>query len=546
MTDKTIVRDIISKLVSFDINQVVISPGSRNAPFIIGFDSHSKVETYSIVDERCAGFVAMGMAQTSGKPVVLLCTSGSALLNYYPAIVEAYYSNIPLIVISADRLSSHIDIGDGQTIRQNGVFDKHCDYSVNLQEGEGNYNEKTEELIRKSIENKTPAHINIGLSEPLYGTIYNYNENIESIYVDYKVEDIDLRGYSKIWNKSAKKVFLIGVREKSEELLSLLKEINKDESVLVLTESTSNMVSDDFIPSIDLFLQILKDKPDFCPDVLVTFEGAVVSKKIKQLFREYKPKNHWHISGLNSLDTFGCLTKNFDIDANSFIKHLLAVSEHVNSGYGTRYIELYHKALKKHEECLKTVNYSDLKVFESIFKTIPSKIKLHLSNSSVVRYAQLFEMREGLNVNSNRGASGIDGSTSTAIGNAMNSKKQNVLITGDISFFYDSNALWNIYIPNNFRIILINNDGGGIFKILPGPDKTKSAKYFQTPHGYTAELLCKMYGFEYNNIDNLENIDDTMSKFYDKSEKPKLLEIDTRLVSDSHKVLKSYFEYIEE
>jgi 2-succinyl-5-enolpyruvyl-6-hydroxy-3-cyclohexene-1-carboxylate synthase len=197
-----------------------------------------------------------------------------------------------------------------------------------------------------------------------------------------------------------------------------------------------------------------------------------------------------------------------------------------------------------HKEYLSKIQHSDFKVFEQVLEKVPNKSQLQISNSAIIRYAQLFTINNTVEVFCNRGTSGIDGSTSTAIGAAFAVKNQTVFITGDLSFFYDSNALWNKNIPVNFRIILINNSGGGIFKIIPGPSTTNATKYFETPHCLTAEYLCKTYGFEYLQASSTETVDKQLEGFFSTSKKPKILEVFTPS-TDNHTILKDYFKYIK-
>ena len=176
--------------------------------------------------------------------------------------------------------------------------------------------------------------------------------------------------------------------------------------------------------------------------------------------------------------------------------------------------------------------------------SIPDNSQLQLGNSSVILYSQLFDINNTLRVFCNRGTSGIDGSTSTAVGAAYAVKENTVFITGDISFIYDSNALWNNYIPTNFRIVVVNNGGGGIFRFIPGPTQSNALEFFETPHSFTAEHLCKMYGFEYYSAKNIEELDEQLFGFYNKSKYPKLLEIFTPR-KENDQILKEYFSNLK-
>ena len=528
---KELAQIIIAACRQFEIQTVVISPGSRNAPLTIGFSNHKDFETLSIVDERCAAFFALGIAQQTLKPVALVCTSGSALLNYYPAIAEAYYSQIPLVVISADRPAHLIDIGDGQTIRQENVFKNHILYSANLKEFDAKNSvkvlSKAFSLLRQV---KGPIHINAPFNEPLYETIATMND-FRFIAEESDLQDtIDYENLASQWNSAKKKMILVGVHSPNAALEILLDKVADDPSVLVFTETTSNLYNKRFVNSIDNLIFNLTEEEftSLQPDILLTFGGMIVSKKIKKFLRDYSPKEHWHVNELRAFDTYQVLSKHLKIDSHSFFKHFCELVDYDNkSTYESTWTYYKQRIREKHNHYIKTAPYSDLKVFEQVLKVIPDFSEVQFSNSAIIRYSQLFEMNSTITVFCNRGTSGIDGSTSTALGAAYATQKPTTLITGDLSFFYDSNALWNNYIPTDVRIVIINNSGGGIFKIIPGPKKSTALKYFETPHCLTAEHLCIMFGFEYSIAHNLKSLKEEVVGFYDKSDKPKVLEVFT-------------------
>ena len=528
---KELAQIIIAACRQFEIQTVVISPGSRNAPLTIGFSNHKDFETLSIVDERCAAFFALGIAQQTLKPVALVCTSGSALLNYYPAIAEAYYSQIPLVVISADRPAHLIDIGDGQTIRQENVFKNHILYSANLKEFDAKNSvkvlSKAFSLLRQV---KGPIHINAPFNEPLYETIATMND-FRFIAEESDLQDtIDYENLASQWNSAKKKMILVGVHSPNAALEILLDKVADDPSVLVFTETTSNLYNKRFVNSIDNLIFNLTEEEftSLQPDILLTFGGMIVSKKIKKFLRDYSPKEHWHVNELRAFDTYQVLSKHLKIDSHSFFKHFCELVDYDNkSTYESTWTHYKQRIREKHNHYIKTAPYSDLKVFEQVLKVIPDFSEVQFSNSAIIRYSQLFEMNSTITVFCNRGTSGIDGSTSTALGAAYATQKPTTLITGDLSFFYDSNALWNNYIPTDVRIVIINNSGGGIFKIIPGPKKSTALKYFETPHCLTAEHLCVMFGFEYSTAHNLKTLAEEVVGFYDKSDKPKVLEVFT-------------------
>ncbi|MCD8400837.1 2-succinyl-5-enolpyruvyl-6-hydroxy-3-cyclohexene-1-carboxylic-acid synthase [Tenacibaculum finnmarkense] len=565
---KELAQLVISACHQFNIDTVIISPGSRNAPLTIGFSNHPEIETLSVVDERCAAFFALGIAQQKRKPVAMICSSGSALLNYYPAIAEAFYSNIPLVVISADRPKHLIDIGDGQTIRQENVFENHVLFSANLTEStnkSGNQFIQNKTLVSKALQiaisKKAPVHINVPFDEPLYETVdelkkVDFSENLDENYKNQENLDENYEKLLEIWNTSSKKMILVGSHFPEDELQAVLSDLADNQSVLVFTETTSNLYHLKFINSIDKLI-IPLNEADFSalrPAVLITLGGMVISKKIKQFLRKYTPKHHWHIDEFKAMDTYQCLSEFVQDKPVHFLRKLVnqqedyqgnKVSElaEVSNFYQQKWLVKKQERHQKHQQYLANCEYSDLKVFETILKAIPSNSQLQISNSSIIRYSQLFDTNKTLQIFCNRGTSGIDGSTSTAIGAGFATKtiKRTTFITGDLSFFYDSNALWNTNIPSDFRIIIINNAGGGIFRFIPGPSTTNATSYFETPHNLTAEHLAKMYDFEYTAISNLEELTAGLPDFYTKSVQPKIMEIFTpKEINDV--VLKNYFK----
>jgi len=576
-------QTVVTLCKTHNVKHIVISPGSRNAPLTIGFTHHDFFSCYSIVDERCAAFFAMGIAQQIQEPVAVVCTSGSALLNYYPAISEAYYSHIPLVVLSADRPKHLVDIGDGQTIKQKNVYGEHVLYSANLKldlKDEDKTPEAEDLPIFKSIENKLerflglqkdiqsyneseihnalttsslksgPVHINIPFDEPLYETVENLSITPKPFKLENRIEKIDaieIKNLVEEWHKTKRKMILVGVLQPNSIEEKWIQQIADDESVIVFTETTSNLHHQDFFPGIDKMIAALNPEgfKALQPEILLTFGGLVVSKKIKVFLRTYKPKQHWHIGLFKANDTFFCLNKHIKLQPNTFLSAFLPkVTHRAKSDYKSNWIAIRHKRRELHKNYLKTLPFSDFTVFNTVLKSLPQASQLQVGNSSAIRYTQLFQLPKSVEVFCNRGTSGIDGCTSTAIGASVALKKRVTFITGDLSFFYDSNALWNNYIPNTFRIIIINNGGGGIFRILPGHKNTENFDtFFETKHHLTAKQLCEMYNFEYNKVSDAIELTNKLETFYNESKQAKLLEIFTpsRINDD---ILLEYFKFI--
>ncbi|KAA3623719.1 MAG: 2-succinyl-5-enolpyruvyl-6-hydroxy-3-cyclohexene-1-carboxylic-acid synthase [Flavobacterium sp.] len=549
-SNKRLSQTITQLCLIKEIDHIVISPGSRNAPLTIGFTEHPSFTCYSIVDERCAAFFALGIAQQIKRPVALVCTSGSALLNYYPALAEAFYSDIPLVVISADRPEKLVEIGDGQTIRQENVFSNHILYSANCKDGD-EFQLKNETKINialnTAIELQGPVHINAPFDEPLYEKADDLlvrpqhvpARTMESVEPDFK----KLAG---IWNKSSRKLILTGTLAPSEIDTEITAQLAEYNDLLVFTEATSNWHHPNFIPAIDQLITSLNGEEfeALQPDLLITFGGMVISKRVKAFLRKYKPKHHWHINKKKAYDTYFSLSEHVRMDPNLFFRKLLPFLQPNDSNYQSSCLQKRQFRLDKHVDYLQRVAYSDLRVYDEVFRSIPKGYQLQLANSATVRYAQLFEIKNKPDVFCNRGTSGIDGSTSTAVGAAVGSGKPVVFVTGDLSFFYDSNALWNRYLPNNLRIIVVNNSGGGIFRILPGAKYAEHFKtYFETSHTLNAASLCEMYNLVYTAVTDETALKKELSTFYSESNRPKLLEIFTPSEINDQ-VLLDYFEFI--
>ena len=541
-------QSIIEICSAKGIHNIIISPGSRNAPLTIGFAQNPNFNCYSIADERCAAFFALGIAQQTKQPTAVVCTSGSALLNYYPALAEAFYSQIPLIVISADRPQDKIDIGDGQTIRQENVFQNHSVYNANLTELASEENDlKINKAIDTAILQKGPVHINAPFEEPLYETVQTLSVHPKIIFLEEKktiknIENLDK--FVSIWNSAKRKMILVGVNESDSIDDKVVETLANDPSVVVLTETTSNLHHSNFINSIDTLITPFQDVDfeELIPEILITFGGMIVSKRIKAFLRKYKPKHHWHIDTLRAYNTFNTLTKHFEIEPNLFFNQLLSKTTNVESDYFSRINTIYDLRKIRKQEYLDKIPFSDFKVFEKVIESLPKNNQLQISNSSAIRYAQLIDIDASIEVFCNRGTSGIDGSTSTAIGAAVANGKQTVFITGDIGFLYDSNALWNSYIPKNFKIILINNGGGGIFRILPGhEEKPVFNTYFETSHQLTSEHLAKMYQMNYFSANDLVSLEKNIKLLYNENDAPGILEIFTPTLNND-KILLQFFK----
>lgn len=538
------------------VNEIVISPGSRNAPIVIATERHPNIKTHLIHDERCAAFFALGLAEASGKPVALTCTSGSALLNYAPALVEAYYRQIPLLVLSADRPAHLIDQGDGQTIRQENIYSNFIKSSFTFPETPkvdlSDVQEMCVEVIGELYQLPVgPVHLNIPLDEPLYEVgEFRKDEVVMLSSVPNSSIEPDWQEVEQIWKSAEKKLLIVGQHKPDPALEQLVTDLAADPSVAILVENTSNIQSfSKFCHCIDRTLARIseEEKADFAPEVLVSIGGAVISKRIKAYFRQHKAKHNFRVGHfLIEEDTYQSLTHTVKMDEKRFLQKVLSFDTAPLSNFGGKWKQKDLLARDQHDQFLQTDSYSDLHVFHHLLDLIPDHAQLHMGNSSVVRYCQLFDPVRTMNYFSNRGVSGIDGSASTAAGfSVQNKEKLNVLISGDISFFYDSNAYWNKELGSNFKVIVISNGGGGIFQIIPGPSTSEQSETFFAPTTASVEGVCKTYDLNYTRVSSLEELSQSVESFFsiENNDRPSVMEISTQSAENAE-VLKRYFEAI--
>jgi 2-succinyl-5-enolpyruvyl-6-hydroxy-3-cyclohexene-1-carboxylate synthase len=334
------------------------------------------------------------------------------------------------------------------------------------------------------------------------------------------------------------------------ELGEALSELAKDPSVAVIVEHTSNLTGPDFIHCTDRALnQLAKDElTAFQPDLVVVLGGAIVSKRIKTFLRTAKNLEAFRIgSDFPFMDTFQSLVFSSAVEPSSFVEYLLEINKQAKnaSDFGERWKQRDRAAQQKHTAYLKSCPFSDLKAMKTVLGHIPGQSQVHIGNSSIIRYVLLFDPVKSIRYWCNRGTSGIDGSSSTACGAALgDTGSLHVLISGDMSFFYDSNAFWSNHKPANLRVIVLNNGGGDIFNIIPGPDTTPQRdRYFVARQHFSAEYICKAYGLEYASANSVETIDEQMKSLLlpAASGSPKLLEIHTAGIENSE-VLKDYFK----
>lgn len=531
-TDKKNVLQLAALLKEYGIRHIVLSPGSRNSPLIHTFATASCFVCHSVVDERSAAFYALGVIQATSEPVAICCTSGTAALNYGPAVAEAFYRQLPLLVITADRPESQIGQMLGQTLPQPGLFNTLVKKAVHVPEVSNEADEWfCNRLINEAIQaldhnGQGPVHINIPISEPLFHYTTETLPVVRKINRCRSSKQFDDSSYIKRFRKYHKRMLLIGQLSPSEELKKELKTIAEQKTAIVLSEHLANLHTSVSIPSFDQVLATLspEEKKQYAPELLITLGGHLVSKRMAQFIREYPPREHWRISESGEVtDTYGTLTDIIECNPVSFSQ---AINAHTPpaSAEAVSYTGLWKQA-SDHIPVYQP-RHSEEEAVQAFLQSIPENSSLHLANSSSVRYAQLFPIHPTVNVYGNRGTNGIEGSLSTAVGYAAASNRQTFLLTGDLSFFYDMNGLWNRQLNPRLRIFLINNGRGNIFYTLQGLTRSGALKdYIAASHHTTAKGWAESLGILYLTASGQTDLKRALPLFADPdSPKPILLE----------------------
>lgn len=540
ISTKKHIHQLAALLLKKGITDIVISPGSRNAPMIHTFHGIAGFNCRNVVDERSAAYFALGLSLAKQKPVVLVCTSGTATLNYAPAIAEAFYQNIPLIVLTADRPDYWINQLESQCIRQEGIYRNFVKKEVNLPLGESEKElwfaaRQISECLNVAVSGTpAPVHINIPLEEPLHQLADAELPEVKDIAIASakpKVSETELSGLAEIVGQSRKIMVLAGQMNPNPAIEKALAEFVAKTGAVVLHEYLSNLNNDQFVGSIDaLMAAILEENTtDYNPDLLITLGGQFVSKSLKQFLRKNKPAEHWHLSlSAEHFDTYQSLTKVVQVEAADFFELFAGQKIKASSDYLKLWKSKENRVNQLRYEFVATCEFSDLKAFELIGKNIPENSVVHLGNSSPVRYALIHDRVRQAEYYSNRGTAGIDGCVSTAVGFASESDKINTVIVGDLSLFYDSNALWNRYIGDNLRIIVIHNGGGNIFSMIKGPGETPAfQEHFFTQNAHKAVGLAKAFDLNYVAATNENELTQALTEFYSPGQKAAVLEVFT-------------------
>jgi len=557
--------NIVEICVQKGIRTVVISPGSRSAPLTLAFARHKKIETLVIPDERSAAFVALGIAQTRKETVALLCTSGSASLNYAPAIAEAFFQEVPLLVLTADRPPEWIDQQDGQTIRQRNIYQNHCKASFELPvdynhpDSLWHINRIVNEAINLTQHGQTqPVHINVPIREPFYpteGEEISFNENVRIIHQIRTIANpaqVDWQKLMQIEETCEKQLIVVGQTPMNSVLLNTLPQIER--KGIFRIPIVADLIANAYpfgktISHHDLILMKNDEtlKKALQPDLLITLGKSVLSKALKQFLRKYPPRYHWHFQEHGQApDTFRSLTHILPISPEKGLEYYLSYTR--KKVQKDDYFKLWLSEELKAEKFLAQFFenqevFSEFGAMQVVMKNLPENSFLHLANSMPVRYANYLSLspEKNIEVFANRGTSGIDGSNSTALGSALATDRLVTLITGDMAFLYDRNAFWHNHLPANLRVVVLNNFGGGIFRLLPESGKLPELDtFFETKQNSTTKQVAEEFGLEYLLAHNYEQLSDALKTFFEPSAKIKILETQTQK-SDNQ----SFFDFFK-
>jgi len=538
-TDKKSIQALIQALDKLGIDEVVVSPGSRSAPLVQELSCYPAIRKTVVFDERSAAFFAIGIAQQTKRIVALVCTSGTALLNYAPAICEAYYQQLPLLILTADRPAAMLNKGENQTINQEGIYKNYIKASYSLSDEDFDF-----ALVLKALETPHgPVHINIPLIEPLYNTqaISDLNVKINAslmptpIFSQAKKEEI-----KRLWAGYEKKWIVCGKTNPNTERVKWLNELEKSEDTLILAEPVANSSTHNGIKNIDGFVASISTED--APTLVVTIGRQILSKRLRTFLKDSPQTQHWHIcTDGEKWDIFDKLSDTLVCHEVDFLKIIASVPA-IKSSYQIDLLSKNKKAKAITHEHSSAI-WSDFLIFKKLSETIEENSMVQWGNSSVVRYASFFEYKNGVKHFANRGTSGIDGCLSAAVGCAVAQPDKKVYaVLGDISFFYDSNALFIKPFPQNLKIIVINNGGGGIFRLIEGQqDEHLMQTYFETSHSHQTAHFASMFGLAYYFCAQLEKIEDSLPAFLSLENKAGLLELRTKAERNEF-TYKSYFK----
>jgi len=528
------ISDLGPVLEGLGIRHVILAPGSRNAPLMQLFTSGNRFSCHSIVDERSAGYVALGMARQLGRPVAVVTTSGTAVLNLSPAVAEAFQQNIPIVVLTADRPREILSQFNNQVTDQRAPYFNHSKgfYEFPAQFRDMSSLEQgiraVEQLVREALrEPAGPVHVNLPLAEPLYVPLPG--PALSRVTVNAPSEELPVPEVLPAVGPGEKKILILaGMGPGNEKVKGALELLLAHRQAVVVAENISNLNATSFVTNPELVLAgaTEEERRALAPDLILAFGLQVVSKRLR-LFAEDCPD-----ADLRSLEE--------GTDPAELFRELAGIRPCENR-YLNLWKEIEGRELARMQSFLKEAPFGNLTALARILEVLPAGTVVHLGNSATIRYSQLLPARSDLSYFSNRGISGIDGSLSTAVGSAMVSDQRHLLIMGDLSFVYDSNGLWNKDFPENLKMVVLNDGGGGIFRLLDGPDRMDFFEEFSiTHHPVSLELLAGAFGRRFARASGTEELENQLPALCNPDNRLSVLEVDTT-GSENSRIFKSLF-----
>lgn len=559
------IQILVSLLKKFNIKQIVISAGTRHTPFVYSVEHDEFFKTYSIVDERSASFFAIGLIEELHEPVAVVCTSGTAAANYVSAANEAFYQQLPLLLLTADRNHYYMFQQEEQMIPQEGLYSQVCKNVVTLghvrDEKDFWYYSRicNEALLDLTQGEAGPVHINFIVENdyPIPQGIVKFDE--ERLPDVRKINRLTLEDDVSQWKKWAdklkeSKVLIIygQFRPLSDSEKKIVEDFCEKYDVVISSDIISNIHTKYAVPTFAMCRTLNSSQmKTLCPDIVITMNANTISE-IKVRLIPYKNKfEHWHISSKGKVsDPFKILSDVVACSPMTFFKKFAELGgEKLNEHkYYDKWKKLYNSIGENGSFNEETIEYSSMYAVQQYIKNIPSDSLLHIANSNSIRLSAYFDVDPTVTVYGNRGSHGIDGSMSAFIGQASISNKLSFLVIGDLSFFYDMNALWNQYLGSNIRILVCNNSGGAIFHTYPNTRNVPTLdEHIAAAHKTSVKDWVVSRGFKYLSAHNKEELDEFLPQLMNTvSEQPILMEVFTDKDADAQSIEKIVSPYKKE
>lgn len=518
---------LVDELSQCGIEHCVISPGSRSTPISLLIAEHPNLNTHVVVDERSAGFFALGVSKASSRPTVLVCTSGTAAANYLPAIVEAYYSRVPLMVLTADRPHELRDVGAPQAIDQIKLFEPYTKafYEAALPEDRTELIRYIRGLVRRAYATATttPAgvvHINLPIREPLLPdlndpSLFTYGRLKEPMIIETGHRSLSGHVFDLLADKlqNVEKGLIVCGPHFDVSFIRAVYTLAEKLRFPIFADPLSQLrmsgsLSAYVIEGYDAFLKNEQLTSEYKPDLILRFGAMPVSKSLSMTLQQ-----HWKNTpcivvdgGSRWRDPIGTATEMYYCDETVFCYEVARRIEQK----GLRANQWLHIWQQANNITIKTIQgiqskqtMNEGQIYLELCRILPDGSQLYIGNSMPIRDVDTFfhQQNKKIALLCNRGTNGIDGTLASAFGAATNDRPT-VLVTGDLAFYHDLNSLAIGSLNNlNLTIVLVNNNGGGIFSFLPQAEDKPSQKHFEkiflTPLNLSFEFAAKLFDAEY-------------------------------------------------